>query len=62
MLFCFTDLIPDAAMRSSLGMVYLGISFSNIFIHIVLLLFDQTRSLFLCTKRRYRVCKLKGRK
>ena len=34
---CFTDFVPDADMRSTLGIYYLSLSLGNIFVHLVMM-------------------------
>ena len=38
LLMCFTDFVPDALMRSTLGLAYISVNFSNIGFHVFLML------------------------
>lgn len=41
LLMCFTDFVPDAAVRSEIGYYYIYINFSNIGFHIINMLFTS---------------------
>ena len=62
LLSCFTDLIPDASVRSNLGLLYLSISFFNIAVHMAILLWESGRALKRCFRRRLEKRRLKLKK
>ena len=38
LLMCFTDFVPDAHMRSDVGLAYVSVNFSNIGFHVFIML------------------------
>ena len=52
LLFCFTDYVPDAATRYDLGFIYNAIIFSNIAVHVIIMLFGSFHTTKLSIKKR----------
>ena len=52
-LFCFTDFVAEPETRNDLGAYYNYVSFTNIGVHISIMLYDSFKKIKLSCKRRY---------
>ena len=53
-LICFSDFVPDAATRNDLGMYYQSVTFTNIAVHMLIMIRTSYKTARLaCLKRRY---------
>lgn len=61
-LFLFSDLYREALMRTYLGRVYIGVTFTNISIHLFFLAMSVAGQITSSVKRVYTKCVTKRRK
>ena len=59
-LFCFTDFVPEPETRNDLGTYYNSITYFNITVHILIMLFSTFQKLRLKCKRRRHANKIKN--
>ena len=60
LLFCFSDFMTDAEIRSDIGIVYICISLGNIAVHLLVLMKGQSHAILRSCKRR--CLRMKARK
>ena len=52
-LFCFTSFVSEAETRSQIGYAYIGISLSNISVHLILLIIQTFKAIKLTLQRQF---------
>ena len=62
-LMCFTDFLPSPNSRSVIGLVYIGVFITNVFVHIIKLLLQTCYKMKLgCKKYHFRWKNIKKKK